>query len=88
MKVKTSEANYRVLNYLVAKYEFPEPDYEPDDWMVYITEGCSDGEWVFKPSTDWQQGGPIIEREWLRCYPVAERIGRRLAVAMQTARQH
>jgi hypothetical protein len=69
MKVKTSEANYRVLNYLVAKYEFPEPDYEPDDWMVYITEGCSDGEWVFKPSTDWQQGGPIIEREWLDVTP-------------------
>ena len=63
MKVKTSELTCAALDWAVAKCEFPEPDYQPQDWLVYITEGCMDDGWAFKPSTDWEQGGPIIERE-------------------------
>jgi hypothetical protein len=61
--MKTSELQGKALDWAVAKCEFPEPDYEPQDWLVYITEDCMDDGWVFKPSTDWVQGGPIIERE-------------------------
>jgi len=61
--VKTVELSGTQLDWAVAKCEFPEPDYCADDWLVYITEGCCDEGWVFSPSTDWSQGGPIIERE-------------------------
>ena len=65
MKVKTGELTGAALDWAVAKCEFPEPDYQPQDWMVYITEGCNDDGWAFKPSIDWAQGGPIIEREYI-----------------------
>jgi len=41
----------------------------PLDWAVAVADGYdskTDGRWVknlFTPSTDWAQGGPIIERE-------------------------
>jgi hypothetical protein len=44
----------------VALIEFPSPDYEDDDRLVYVH---GDDEFHFAPSTDWAQGGPIIERE-------------------------
>jgi hypothetical protein len=50
MKVKTSEAKDKVLNYLVAKCEGQV--YHGPAWTKY--------------STDWSQGGPIIERERLK----------------------
>jgi len=57
MKVKTSEASGPAL-----------------DWAVGKCEGKRDndfGWWWdnFKPSTDWSQGGPIIERENIALYP-------------------
>jgi hypothetical protein len=61
--MRTNKLQGPALDWAVAKCEFPEPDYEPQDWLVYITEGCNDDGWVFSPSTDWSQGGPIIERE-------------------------
>jgi hypothetical protein len=63
--MKTSELQGAALDWAVAKCEFPEPDYEPQDWLIYITEDCMDDGWVFTPSTDWAQGGPIIEREFI-----------------------
>ena len=45
------------------------------DWAVATIEGHDywrDGKWtadVFTPSTDWAQGGPIIEREMLMVQP-------------------
>lgn len=63
MKIKTSELTGPALDWAVAMLAYPSPDYEPDDWEVYVTAGCSDEGWVFSPSTDWAQGGPIIERE-------------------------
>ena len=64
MKVKTSEAKDQVLEYLVSTCEG-----KPvlviggtvyDKWA--IDEGC-DGDNSLHYSTDWAQGGPIIERE-------------------------
>ena len=70
MKLKTTELQRYALDWAVAKCEFNEPHYEPDDWLVYVTERDSDDDgWIFKPSTDWSQGGPIIEREWLDVTP-------------------
>lgn len=70
MKVKISEATETQLDWLVAECEGF--DYEVDDGYVVteasemITEGgyagCYQNE-VYSPSTDWAQGGPIIERE-------------------------
>lgn len=50
------------------------------DWAVAMCEGLITGdefdigfirEGGYTPSTDWAQGGPIIEREWLsiECWP-------------------
>ena len=66
MKVKVSEAKEQVLDFLVALIEFPSPDYEDDDRLVYVQ---GDDEFHFAPSTDWALGGPIIEREWLDVTP-------------------
>lgn len=67
MKVKTSELTGAALNWAVAKCE-------PDDTLaIYFDEDtgeplCHD-DWEsnqeYKPSTDWAQGGAIIEREKL-----------------------
>ena len=64
MKVKTSELTGHALN-----------------WAVATCEGSHFGGNVFnterfirnmpKPSTDWAQGGPIIEREGIRIVKVA-----------------
>jgi hypothetical protein len=58
--MKTSELTGAALDWAVALIEFPEPDYEDDDRLVYVH---GDDEFHFTPSTDWAQGGPIIERE-------------------------
>jgi hypothetical protein len=60
MRVKTSEAKDKVLDYLVAKAEGLEVWQEPDG--IYLREGGEVG-FMFRPSTYWAQGGPIIERE-------------------------
>ena len=60
MKIKTNEASGIVL-----------------DWMVAKCEGIQDSEFVrahmdaWPYSTDWAQGGPIIEREKIRLTPIA-----------------
>jgi hypothetical protein len=55
MKVKTSEAKDKVLNYLVAKCE----------GIVWEQGDLDAGEYGpgFAPATQWEHGGPIIERE-------------------------
>jgi hypothetical protein len=54
MKVKTTELTRAALNWAVAKCEGMVPN------TPFI---ASNKEYTFKPSTDWAQGGPIIERE-------------------------
>jgi hypothetical protein len=39
------------------------------DWAVAKAEGFTPKTRIFKPSTDWEQGGPIIERERIRLDP-------------------
>ena len=66
--MKTSELTGAALDWAVAKCE-------PDDTLaIYFDEDtgepvCYD-DWEsnqeYKPSTDWAQGGPIIEREKIR----------------------
>ncbi len=60
--MKTIELIGAALDWAVALIEFPELDYEDDDRLVYVH---GDDEFHFTPSTDWAQGGPIIEREWV-----------------------
>jgi hypothetical protein len=56
MKVKVSELQGAALDWAVAKCEGMVPN------TPFI---ASNKEYTFKPSTDWAQGGPIIEREKL-----------------------
>jgi len=72
MKIKTAELTGAALNWAVAKCEGY--DYAIVDGAVLTGEtryeaetaddtyGCESDE-VYEPSTDWSQGGPIIERE-------------------------
>jgi hypothetical protein len=57
MKIKTSELKDLALDYVVATIEgyTLNPATRSSAWIAY--------------STDWAQGGPIIEREWLDITP-------------------
>jgi hypothetical protein len=61
MKLKTREAKDKVLNYLVAKCE----------GIVWEQGDLDAGEYGpgFAPATQWEHGGPIIERERIRLDP-------------------
>ena len=54
MKLKANELTGAALDWAVAKCEGMVPN------TPFI---ASNKEYTFKPSTDWAQGGPIIERE-------------------------
>lgn len=56
--IKISEATRLQLNWMVAKCEGEPFYYNEFDRSVYQAN-----EYLFEPSTDWAQGGPIIERE-------------------------
>jgi hypothetical protein len=61
--MKTSELTGVALDWAVAKAEGPNSVascYYDDDAPLWLEE-APEPEW--KPSTDWAQGGPIIERE-------------------------
>ena len=70
VKLKTSELKGAALDWAVAKCL-------PDDTVrIYFEEETGEklflDDWEvpeFSPSTDWAQGGPIIEREWLDITP-------------------
>jgi hypothetical protein len=69
MKVKTSEAKEQVLGYLVAKCEGLEVYFE--DGLVCLVGQPFDTYWKYwNPTTDWAQGGPIIEREEIALEPM------------------
>lgn len=62
MKVKTIELIAAALDWAVAKSE---------DEEVSLIKGQLETRWTengWKPSTDWAQGGPIIEREGIDLY--------------------
>jgi hypothetical protein len=63
--MKTSEATELQLDLLVAKCE----NVEPDENNRPIWFGDGDERVEYTPSTDWAQGGPIIEREGITVGP-------------------
>ena len=64
MKIKVSEAKGLALDWLVAKCEgFDAKLYEKRVALVNQNRDTLVREW--SPSTDWAQGGPIIDREQL-----------------------
>jgi len=65
MKIKTAELTGPALDWAVAKCEDLEVWREPDG--IYLCEGGEVG-FMFRPSTSWQEGGPIIEREEISSY--------------------
>lgn len=62
MKMKTSELQGAALDWAVALIEYPE--WKAQGYLEVFPHDLSfdDGE-TYAPSTDWSQGGPIIERE-------------------------
>ena len=71
MKIKTSELIDKKLDYVVAKIESGiEPEYF--NGSVWITTGnffTRVRRNIFEPSTNWSQGGPIIERGRIQVFP-------------------
>ena len=59
MKIKTSELTSAALDWAVAKCEGKNPGYEYTLFNPVVLVGLDPS----APSTDWAQGGPIIERE-------------------------
>lgn len=64
MKIKTSELSGAALDWAVAKCD-----------GIALVDGCiftkdpDDEQVLFVPSSDWAQGGPIIERESIALLP-------------------
>lgn len=74
MKMKTSELTGAALDWAVARCEKQTVYWNEEDRFL----GCGDGEpnfmgmrgdIAYTPSTEWAQGGPIIERELLQVSP-------------------
>lgn len=65
--MKTAELTGAALDWAVAKCEGVGVDIDDHSTCPIVLNTVEDmhfyGGWVFKPSFDWSQGGPIIERE-------------------------
>lgn len=64
--MKTSELTGAALDWAVAKCEGPNSVaacYYDEDDLPMCRDEAPHMEW--QPSTEWAQGGPIIEREWI-----------------------
>ena len=59
MKIKTSDLAGQALDWAVAKID--QQQWSDYDCLLWV----QDDEYQYNPSTDWSQGGPIIEREKL-----------------------
>ncbi len=66
MKMKTSELSGATLDWVVANIELTGHDDYTNVLMVTVGD---DNDWKYNPSTNWMQGGPIIERERLQLSP-------------------
>jgi len=65
--MRTSELQGKALDWAVAKCESWVVGTNDDDLVSFVLESSSD-EMHFWPSTDWSQGGPIIEREGIELF--------------------
>jgi hypothetical protein len=73
--MKTSELTGVLLDYWVAKGEGHRVRLVDDDLVVFYEGGDDTGRKerrgpVFSPSSEWHDGGPIIERERIAMRPV------------------
>jgi len=71
--MKTSELTGVALDAAVAKCEgietYEQIGYGDDGGLLYFVDLHTDQEMSFRPSTDWAQGGSIIEREGITTAP-------------------
>ena len=90
MKIKTSETTRMQLDWLVAKaFGFVPAVWEKRPWGRELVPaenptaftqnmlgpmGNNRSRRLINPTTDWAQGGPIIEREWISIYQVGNNI--------------
>jgi hypothetical protein len=75
MKIKTSEATPRQLNWLAAKCEGITPIAVKKKYSEgYILYSIPASTVPLEYSTNWAQGGPIIEREKITVMHVADRL--------------
>jgi hypothetical protein len=70
MRVKTAELTGATLDWAVAKCEGQPVFWNEDDAALYCGDGVPNfmgmrGDQEYRPSADWAQGGPIIEREFI-----------------------
>ncbi len=62
--MKTSELKDLALDWAVTAIENPDAlKYGVEDWRSRRRHDVKDGEFLFRWSSSWAQGGPIIERE-------------------------
>jgi len=61
--MKTSELTGFQLDWAVAKAEGEKAQLHHGEVVTWKTIGYHEYRLVWRPSTDWAQGGPIIERE-------------------------
>ena len=78
MKIKTSKLTGTALDWAVAKCEGYDdikrnPHAFDDRWIIRRTSDPHQWHWLdeYSPSTNWAQGGPIIERERLELFDCA-----------------
>ena len=63
MKVKTSELTGHALDWAVAKCEGEKPELNRGEIVTWKTIAFEEYRLVWNPSSNWMQGGAIIERE-------------------------
>jgi hypothetical protein len=67
--MKTSELTGLALDWAVTAIENPDAlKYGVEDWRSRRRHDVKDGEFLFRWSSSWAQGGPIIEREGIRLH--------------------
>jgi len=71
MKVKVSTATGAALNWLVARAEGVVAKVSKTGYLIFVdpTTPCGPQGAQYNPSTNWAQGGPIIEREEIELSP-------------------
>lgn len=70
MQVRVQEATGIVLDWLVTSIECPNAlGYGVQDWRDQRKHVTKNGEYLYRWSSSWAQGGPIIEREELYVQP-------------------
>ena len=72
MKIKTAGLIDTALDWAVAECNYVTCYF---DHKGRLMEERGDLSWVYAPSTDWSQGGPIIERELITLQPVVNPTG-------------